>query len=269
MHREARPPATDWLGKAYYVLNGRMIVRVDEAFDLGPGSVITIPPGALHTETVLSPTVKYLAVGLTRAMGRFFADLDAAVPHGRPIAEVTQQIQEVLARHDVTLAGFQTSSPEPVSSRWIFALLAAAIHIVVFIRAAILIERPSVHEGVFGLPYVPAVQVWAFGVGFYNLFLRVRHGRRRDRVDERQRNGRKNAGDLHQRVHGSGSCSSSPTGWDLAAREARALGAPLARVCAGRPHRRTGGELTCGCELHRIFTASRPESDGQHGHGQY
>jgi quercetin dioxygenase-like cupin family protein len=106
---------TGW-GKAYYVLNGRMIVRVeDEAFDLGPGSAITIPPGALHTETVLSPTVKYLAVGLTRAMGRFFADLDAAVPHGRPIGEVTQQIQEVLARHDVTLAGFQTSSPEPVS----------------------------------------------------------------------------------------------------------------------------------------------------------
>jgi putative membrane protein len=28
-----------------------------------------------------------------------------------------------------------------------------------------------VHEGVFGLPYVPAVRVWAFGVGFYNLFL--------------------------------------------------------------------------------------------------
>jgi quercetin dioxygenase-like cupin family protein len=106
---------TGW-GKAYYVLNGRMIVRVeDEAFDLGPGSAITIPPGALHTETVLSPTVKYLAIGLTRAMGRFFADLDAAVPHGRPIEEVTQQIQEVLARHDVTLAGFETAGLEPVS----------------------------------------------------------------------------------------------------------------------------------------------------------
>ena len=54
---------------------------------------------------------------------------------------------------------------------WIFALLAAAIHIVVFACEAFLIERPSVHEGVFGLPYVPAVRVWAFGVGFYNLFL--------------------------------------------------------------------------------------------------
>jgi quercetin dioxygenase-like cupin family protein len=106
---------TGW-GKAYYVLNGRMIVQVeDEAFDLGPGSAITIPPGALHTETVLSPTVKYLAIGLTGAWGRFFADLDAAVPHGRPIEEVTQQVQEVLARHDVTLAGFETADEEPVS----------------------------------------------------------------------------------------------------------------------------------------------------------
>ena len=88
-----------------------MIVRVeDEAFDLGPGSAITIPPGALHTETVLSPTVKYLAVGLTGAWGRFFADLDATVPHGRPIEEVAEQIQQVLARHEVTLAGFQPAA---------------------------------------------------------------------------------------------------------------------------------------------------------------
>jgi putative membrane protein len=54
---------------------------------------------------------------------------------------------------------------------WIFALLAAASHIVVFTWEALFIARPSVHRGVFGLPYVPAVRVWAFGVGFYNLFL--------------------------------------------------------------------------------------------------
>ena len=54
---------------------------------------------------------------------------------------------------------------------WVFALVAAAIHIVVFVCEAFLIERPSVHGGFFGLPYVPAVRVWAFGVGFYNLFL--------------------------------------------------------------------------------------------------
>ena len=39
---------------------------------------------------------------------------------------------------------------------WIFALLAAMTHIVVFVWEALLIERPSVHQGVFGLPYVPA-----------------------------------------------------------------------------------------------------------------
>jgi putative membrane protein len=54
---------------------------------------------------------------------------------------------------------------------WISALLAAILHIVVFACEAFLIQRPSVHDGVFGLPYVPAVRVWAFGVGFYNLFL--------------------------------------------------------------------------------------------------
>jgi putative membrane protein len=54
---------------------------------------------------------------------------------------------------------------------WIFALLAATLHIVVFACEAFLIERPSVHDGVFGLAYVPAVRMWAFGVGFYNLFL--------------------------------------------------------------------------------------------------
>jgi putative membrane protein len=56
---------------------------------------------------------------------------------------------------------------------WIFALLAATIHIVVFVWEACLIGRPTVHQGVFGVPArdVPAVRLWAFGVGFYNLFL--------------------------------------------------------------------------------------------------
>ena len=105
---------TGW-AKAYYVLAGRMIVQVeDEGFDLGPGSSITIPPGALHTETVLSPSTKYLALGLTGAMGRFLADLDASVPHGRPIPEVARPLQEVLARHDVTLASFAVDDVESV-----------------------------------------------------------------------------------------------------------------------------------------------------------
>jgi quercetin dioxygenase-like cupin family protein len=109
------PHRTGW-AKAYYVLNGRILVQVeDEGFDLGPGFSITIPPGALHTFTVLSPTTKFLAIGLTGAMGRFFADLDASVPRDRPMEEVTQQIQEVLARHDVVVAGFEAADLESVS----------------------------------------------------------------------------------------------------------------------------------------------------------
>lgn len=106
---------TGW-AKAYYVLNGRMIVQVeDEGFDLGPGSSITIPPGALHTFTVLSPTTKFLALGLTGAMGRFHADLAATVPRDRPIEDVTHEIQQVLGRHDVTVVGFNTAGLEHVS----------------------------------------------------------------------------------------------------------------------------------------------------------
>lgn len=98
---------TGW-GKAYYVLHGRMIVQVGaEGFDLGPGSSITIPPAALHTFTVLSPTARFLVVSLTGAMGRFHADLDATVPHGCPIEEAAQQIRQALGRHDVTVAGLQ------------------------------------------------------------------------------------------------------------------------------------------------------------------
>jgi quercetin dioxygenase-like cupin family protein len=96
---------TGW-GKAYYVLHGRMIVQVEaEGFDLGPGSSITIPPATLHTFTVLSPSVKFLVVSLTSAMGAFHADLDATVPHDRPIEDAAQQIKQVLGRHDVTVAG--------------------------------------------------------------------------------------------------------------------------------------------------------------------
>jgi putative membrane protein len=56
---------------------------------------------------------------------------------------------------------------------WIFALLTALIHIVVFTFEAFFIGRPAIHDGFFGVPTrdVPAVRLWAFGVGFYNLFL--------------------------------------------------------------------------------------------------
>jgi quercetin dioxygenase-like cupin family protein len=100
--------------KAFYVLNGRMIVQVeDEAIDLGPGSSITIPPGALNTFTVLSPTAKFLALSLTGGMGRLFSDLDA-MPHDRPIEEVGPQLQDVLSRHGVTIPDFDMAEVESV-----------------------------------------------------------------------------------------------------------------------------------------------------------
>lgn len=106
----ATPPHRTGWGKAYYVLHGRMMVQVeDEGYDLGPGASIAIPPGALHTFTVLSPTVTFLAMSLTAAMGRFHADLDATVPHGRPIEKVLQQVEQVIGRHDVSVAGLEVA----------------------------------------------------------------------------------------------------------------------------------------------------------------
>jgi quercetin dioxygenase-like cupin family protein len=98
---------TGW-DKAYYMLHGRMIVQVEDVgYDLGPGSVVTIPAGALHTFTVLSPSAKFLAVSMTDAMGRFQADLAATVPRDRSIEEVAVEITQVLSRHDVTVEGFE------------------------------------------------------------------------------------------------------------------------------------------------------------------
>lgn len=107
---------TDW-GKAYYVLHGRMVVQIEaEGFDLGPGSSVTIPPGALHTFTVLSPSTRFLVVSMTGAMGRFHADLDASVPRGRPIEETLPEIQRVLGRHGVTMLALPLTgaAAEPV-----------------------------------------------------------------------------------------------------------------------------------------------------------
>jgi putative membrane protein len=62
-----------------------------------------------------------------------------------------------------------------IAVAWTFALLAAAIHIVVWAWEALLIERPFVHQRVFSTPAadLPAIRLWTFGLGFYNLFLGV------------------------------------------------------------------------------------------------
>lgn len=51
------------------------------------------------------------------------------------------------------------------------ASVAALVHLVVWVCEAFLIGR--VHQSMFGQPArdVPAIRLWAFGVGFYNLFL--------------------------------------------------------------------------------------------------
>lgn len=56
---------------------------------------------------------------------------------------------------------------------WVFALIAAGIHILVWAWEGLLIHRPFVHQGVFGVPAsdLPAIRLWAFGLSFYNLFL--------------------------------------------------------------------------------------------------
>ena len=84
---------TNW-PKAYYVLQGRMLVQIDdEGYDLTAGASVTIPTNALHTFTVLSPSTTFLTISLTDAMGRFHRDLDSGAA-----------LAEVLARHPVTLA---------------------------------------------------------------------------------------------------------------------------------------------------------------------
>ena len=56
---------------------------------------------------------------------------------------------------------------------WIFALLAAVVHILAFTWEVPLFERVGVHKGIFAIPTadVPPVRLWSFNLGFYNLFL--------------------------------------------------------------------------------------------------
>ncbi|HLL62486.1 MAG TPA: cupin domain-containing protein [Propionibacteriaceae bacterium] len=99
---------TNW-AKAYYVLHGRMLVQVeDQGYELTAGASVSIPPNALHTFTVLSPSTTFLTISQTGAMGRFHADLDTTVPRDRPLDQAMAELQQVLARHDVTVAGFDT-----------------------------------------------------------------------------------------------------------------------------------------------------------------
>ncbi|MFC9692217.1 cupin domain-containing protein [Kribbella sp. NPDC056951] len=70
------PPHTEPWSKAFYVLQGRILVQAgDEGYDLGPGASISIPAGTVNTFSVLTPSAKFLAFSRTGGMSAFFAEL--------------------------------------------------------------------------------------------------------------------------------------------------------------------------------------------------
>jgi quercetin dioxygenase-like cupin family protein len=96
--RPASPVHTEVWNKAFYVLQGRILVHAgDQGYELGPGASITVPAGTPNTFSVLTPSAKFLALSTTDGMGRFFADLD--VTAGTDPA----MLRAVTERHGVTI----------------------------------------------------------------------------------------------------------------------------------------------------------------------
>ncbi|MFG1819748.1 cupin domain-containing protein [Kribbella sp. NPDC049174] len=96
----AAPPHSESWSKAFYVLQGRILVQAgDQGYDLGPGASISIPAGTVNTFSVLTPSAKFLTVSQTGKMGEFFADLATADPTD------FAALGEISSRHGVTLAG--------------------------------------------------------------------------------------------------------------------------------------------------------------------
>ena len=73
---DAAPPHTESWSKAFYVLQGRILVQAgDRGYDLGPGASICIPAGTMNTFSVLTPAAKFLTISQTGRMSALFADL--------------------------------------------------------------------------------------------------------------------------------------------------------------------------------------------------
>ena len=55
----------------------------------------------------------------------------------------------------------------------VFALIAAAVHLLAFAWEVVLFDRPGVHRDIFRIPTadLQPLRLWTFNVGFYNLFL--------------------------------------------------------------------------------------------------
>ncbi|WP_427895896.1 cupin domain-containing protein [Kribbella sp. GL6] len=95
---DAAPPHREAWSKAFYVLQGRILVQADDqGYDLGPGASISIPAGTLNTFSVLTPTAKFLTISQTGRMGAFFAELAGADPTDYAA------LGQVAARHGVEL----------------------------------------------------------------------------------------------------------------------------------------------------------------------
>jgi quercetin dioxygenase-like cupin family protein len=95
---DAAPPHSESWSKAFYVLQGRILVQAgDQGYDLGPGASISIPAGTLNTFSVLTPSAKFLTISQTGRMGAFFADLSTADPTDYAA------LGQISNRHGVTL----------------------------------------------------------------------------------------------------------------------------------------------------------------------
>lgn len=55
----------------------------------------------------------------------------------------------------------------------VLAATAVLVHVLAFVWEVAVFHRPAVHRDLFAIPAedVPAARLWAFNVGFYNLFL--------------------------------------------------------------------------------------------------
>jgi quercetin dioxygenase-like cupin family protein len=95
---DASPPHSESWSKAYYVLQGRILVQAGEhGYDLGPGASLSIPAGTVNTFSVLTPAAKFLTISETGRMSAFFADLSGADPTDHAT------LGAITSRHGVTL----------------------------------------------------------------------------------------------------------------------------------------------------------------------
>ena len=92
-----------WAGTVY-VLEGSLMVRFEDGeVSLTAGSSMTIPGQTACAFDVLGESARFLAVTSGDRAGKFFADLAANVPAGRPLEEIFPQVAAVTDRHGVSV----------------------------------------------------------------------------------------------------------------------------------------------------------------------